>query len=161
MKASTGNSFSYKGNVNIKLKRNNKLFQFKCLNAGTIQFLTMLSKVVAGYAPDECIPRYIDFQTNDANGYRSALVSDVRLTGVVYGEQAGATHTTAKTLFNGFIGYEDKGSESTLSDPRLVLLDAKKNVVAWVQDENLNTVWETLVKGTEAVIEWTMSFENK
>ena len=158
MKASIGNSFSYKGNVNIKLKRNNKVFQFKCLNKGTIEFLTMLSKVVAGYTPSEYIPRYVDFQTNDGNGYRSALVSDVRLTGVVYGEQAGATGTTAKTLFNGFI---DKGSESTLSKPRLVLLDAKKNVVASVQDDNLNTVWETLVKGTEAVIEWTMSFESE
>ena len=64
-------------------------------------------------------------------------------------------------MYNAIVHYEDSSSRSALVSPRVVLKDSSNNVIAVIQNENLHEVWESIVKGTEAVIEWTMVFKNQ
>ena len=167
--ATTSSNISYSGFLNVKLKHKGKVFPFMFVNSGTQFLFDTITKFLAGYTVYDCVPKYFDFQTKVDNRYVTCLQSEVRLTGAVYGESAGATQSKdnesksaeGRVMYNAIVTYEDKSSRTTLNSPRVVLKDSSDNIIAFIENERLQSVWESIVKGTEAVIEWTMVFKNQ
>lgn len=160
--SSTSTVLDYHGFLNVKLKHKGKVFPFTFVNNGTKFLFDTITKFLAGYEVSDCVPKYFDFQTKTSSGeYVSCLQSTIRLTGAVYGDMAQASSSDGRVMYNAIVTYEDKSSRSALVSPRVVLKDSSNNVIAVIQNENLHEVWESIVKGTEAVIEWTMVFKNQ
>lgn len=168
--ATTTSNISYNGFLNVKLKHKGKVFPFMFVNSGTQFLFDTITKFLAGYTVYDCVPKYFDFQTkNDDNNYVTCLQSSVKLTGAVYGEAAGAQRsndnesksTEGRVMYNAIVTYEDKSSRTTLNSPRVVLKDSSNNIIAFIENQQLQSVWDSIVKGTEAVMEWTMVFKNQ
>ena len=168
--ATTSSNISYNGFLNIKLKHNGKVFPFIFVNSGTQFLFDTLTKFLAGYTVYDSVPKYFDFQTAvSTNTYVTCLKSKIRLTGGVYGELAGANRSDrnedksaeGRVMYSAVITYDDKLLDESLNSPRVVLKDSSNNIIAFIENPQLQTVWDSIVKGTEAILEWTMVFKNE
>lgn len=166
--STTNSKIGYSGFLNIKLKHKGKEFPFLFVNSGTQFLFDTITKFLAGYTVYDCVPKYFDLQTKVDNQYITCLQSQIRLTGAVYGDAAEAKRSSlnesktaeGRVMYNAIVTYEDKSSRTTLNSPRVVLKDASNNIIAFIESSELQTVWDSIVRGTEAVMEWTMVFKN-
>ena len=155
------NTLSYQGNVSITLRKDGHSYPFNFHNAGTKHLFDTITKSLAGYSVADSIPARVDVQQKlKSDQWATCLKNSVPFTGIVYGEAAEATSNDGKLLLNAVLTYEDKRPITTLSTPRIVVLDSKSRILAYIENEQLQQLWDQVTEDTEAIIMWTMIFKD-
>lgn len=166
------NSFTYEGMVNIKLKRNGKIYALNTYNTGTKLLVDTIAKALSGTSVAENIPRYLDFvygEKNDDGSYKnesSLLKTSIPFVGKVYGDMAKTSdidENASCLLLSATISAADRNLVQTCPNKQLRMLDSNSNVLAFIDNKNnlLDTLYDSLKDGTDAIIEWRMIFSNK
>lgn len=155
------NQFAYEGKVSITLSRHGHKYPFSFHNEGTKFLFDSITKALAGYSVKDNLPSYIDIQEEVDDGvWGTCLKNAVPFTGVVYGDPAEATSSDGRLLLNALLTYDDKRPLLQIQKPRIVILDRRSNVLAFIRSDELKKLWEQITESTEALVEWTMIFKN-
>ena len=149
------NNIRYSGEVTVKI--NNK-HEYKFTNKGTDILFTSLSNMLLGNTSSK--PTYITIGTvNNDDG--NIIVNPILFQNIVISSKR--MEGTA-CVFEGLLTYTAINSNGSIDTSLcIVMLDNKKRVLAYVQDNELaKTVSDILENyNSQAVIKWTMSFSNK
>lgn len=169
-KGLVSNSFTYEGEVSFKLKRNNKLYTINTHNAGTKFLVDAIAKALAGNDITSNLPKYLDFIytfTNDGEEQIGKLItSPTPFTGIVWGDAASVEtldNNTSCLLLSATIAATEKLTVAIeeVDSIQLCMKSLNGDILAYIKDDVLKDLYQSLTDGTDAVIEWRMLFKNK
>ena len=167
------NSFTYEGVVNIKLKRNGKVYALNIHNTGTKLLVETIAKALSGTNVTENIPKYLTFicgeknlETGEYITVSKLLRNKIPFVGKVYGDVAKTdkmNENSSCLLLSATISAADVNPVNISNNKQLRMLDSNDNILATIDNKNelLNTLYDSLKDGTDAIIEWRMIFSNK
>lgn len=161
LNAKLSNSISYQGCVEVTLNTKGHKRPMLLHNSGTKHLFDTITRALAGYSINGAIPRYIDIQyQRTPDVFNSALTSLIPFVGIVYGDAAEAGDTEGRLLLNATVTSEDKQPIATLTQPRLVILDANARPLALIEGDQIKSLWDAITDATDAIIEWKLIFSN-
>ena len=162
------NSVTYKGKVKIKYKRNNKVYELDNHNTGTKFLGDTISMALAGEDVSLRIPKYLDFIYRYDDNDTRLLSSLIPFTSIVYGdsvpnassapENAGLLFLSATILPEDIIANFDVSSSNV--HLYLQMKSITGDLLAELTGEDLKTMYNMLITGTQAIVEWNMQFLN-
>lgn len=164
------NSFTYEGKINIKLKNKNKTFTLKVHNEGTKFLADTIAKALSGANISENIPRYLSFicgekdEKGNINSPESLLTSNIPFIGKVYGDMARTSDMPENwgcLLLSVTISATDRLLKINTPNKQLRMISSDGTLLAYIEDPILDTLYDSLKDGTDAIIEWRMIFANK
>ena len=164
------NSFTYEGKINVKLKCKDKIYTLNTHNTGTKLLVDTIAKALSGTSVADNVPRYLDFiygEKDDKGVYikeDSLLKTVIPFVGKVYGDMAKTPdldENCSCLLLSATISAADRNLIQTTPNKQLRMLDSKKQPLAFIENPILDTLYDSLKDGTDAIIEWRMIFSNK
>lgn len=170
------NSINYSGVVNIKLKTNDKIYNFGTCNTGLAYLWQTITMALAGLNIHKRLPKYLDLkyrvsQGEDPEIRTTLLYQKIPFTGISYGLIAGANDQQDCLLLNAVISsYNLK--EINIDNTEGLALEilsfegqpmAEVVVDTGAEDTLLIDLYKILRQNpnNDALIEWKIIIENK
>lgn len=163
LKGKIQENISYNGTIKVIVNDRGHKYELNLHNQGTKLLYDTVTKALAGYSIQNDVPKYIDitYSDNESGTYKSALLSPVVITGIIFGAPAAATSNDGKLLLNTEIDNSKKAPTSYSGDNwRLELLSVSKGILAIIENTNgqVKTIYDNITETNEVLIEWTLKF---
>ena len=155
----------YTGEVNCKLKINNKIVEFSSHNEGESELFRIIAKALAGYNITAEKPAQLDVCTKTNDTYNSLLKQPAQLVGGAFRQEDINGINQWVTVYNASVDTSMiKGDISPTEDVYAVLKNGNGQMLAYTKIQkvdNVNILYK--IKGqnnVQALIEWKMYVNN-
>lgn len=152
------NNIYYRGEVNIKAKRNGKIYNIDFHNTGTNLLTDTIAKALAGQDISEQIPKYLNFTYKNGDKVGVLIRRPVPFTGIVWKP---ATNNECSCLYlTATIIASDKQATivTNTTEAFLEMQTLYGQTLATMTHEDLIKFYDILNEGTDLVVEWKMYF---